>query len=69
MTPHYMWSLLFHNNIISIPMLFDICSNYGHTYKKELEIIFKELFTCQKLYEENLKNFIQSTIKVSFYIK
>jgi len=50
-------------------MLFDVCSVYGQSYKKELEIIFKELFTCQKLYKENLKNFIQFTIKVSFYIK
>ncbi|CAI6353516.1 unnamed protein product [Macrosiphum euphorbiae] len=62
MSPQYMWSLLCHNNIISIPMLFDICSIYGQSYKKELEIIFKELFTCQKLYKENLKNFIQFTI-------
>jgi len=69
MSPQYMWSLLCHNNIISIPMLFDICSIYGQSYKKELEIIFKELFTCQKLYKENLKNFIQFTINVSFYIK
>jgi len=49
-------------------MLFDICSIYGQLYKKELEIIFKELFACQKLYKENLKNSIQFTIKVS-YIK
>lgn len=68
MSPHHMWSLLCNNNIISIPMLFDICSIYGQLYKKELEIIFKELFACQKLYKENLKNSIQFTIKVS-YIK
>jgi len=46
-------------------MLYDICSIYGQSYKKELEIIFKELFTCQKLYKENLKHSIQFTIKVS----
>ncbi|XP_060841960.1 activating signal cointegrator 1 complex subunit 2-like [Rhopalosiphum padi] len=63
MSPHHMWSLLCNNNIISIPMLFDICSIYGQLYKKELEIIFKELFACQKLYKENLKNSIQFTIK------
>lgn len=69
MSPHYMWGLLSNNNIISIPMLFDICSIYGQSYKKDLEIIFKELFTCQKLYKENLKYFTQFTIKVSSYIK
>ncbi|KAL4136098.1 hypothetical protein QTP88_007665 [Uroleucon formosanum] len=63
MSNHYMWSLLYHNNIISIPMLFDICSIYGETRKKELEIIFEELFTCQQLYKENLNNFIQISIK------
>jgi len=68
--PHnYMWDLLCNNDIISIPMLFNICSIYGQTYKKELEIIFKELFTRQKLYTEHLKNFVQFTIKVSSYIK
>jgi len=66
MSPHYMWGLLCNNNIISIPMLFDICSIYGELYKKELEIIFKELFTCQSLYKENLKSSIQFTIKVSY---
>lgn len=66
MSPHYMWGLLCNNNIISIPMLFDICSIYGQLYKKELEIIFKDLFTCQKLYKENLKSSIQFTIKVSY---
>lgn len=69
MSPKYMWGLLCNNNIISIPMLFDICSIYGELYKKELKIIYKELFTCQKLYTENLKMFIQFIIKVSFYIK
>ncbi|XP_001944181.1 activating signal cointegrator 1 complex subunit 2 isoform X1 [Acyrthosiphon pisum] len=63
MSPHYMWSLLCNNNIISIPMLYDICSIYGQSYKKELEIIFIELFTCQKLYKENLIHSIQFTIK------
>lgn len=67
MSPHYMWGLLCNNNIINIPMLFDICSVYGQSYKKELELIFKELFSCQKLYNDNLKNFIQITIKVSYY--
>lgn len=66
MSPQSMWSLLCNNNIVSIPMLFDICSIYGQSYKKELNIIFKELFTCQKLYKENLKTFIQLTIKVSY---
>jgi len=65
MSPHYMWSLLYNNNIISIPMLYDICSIYGQSYKKELEIIFNELFNCQKLYKENLIHSIQFTIKVS----
>lgn len=64
-----MWGLLSNNNIISIPMLFDICSIYGQSYKKELEKIFKELFTCQKSYKKNLKHFTQFTIKVSCYIK
>lgn len=50
-------------------MLFDICSIYGETRKKELEIIFEELFTCQQLYKENLNNLIQISIKVSFHIK
>jgi len=65
MSSHYMWNLLYNNNIISIPMLYDICSIYGQSYKKELEIIFNEMFTCQKLYKENLKHSIQFTIKVS----
>lgn len=65
MSPHYMWGLLCNNNIINIPMLFDICAIYSESYKKELEMIFKELFTCQKLYTDNLKDFIQITIKVS----
>lgn len=69
MSTHYMWSLLYHNNIISITMLFDICSIYGETHKKELEIIFEELFTCQQLYKENLNNLIKISIKVSFHIK
>lgn len=68
MSPHYMWELLYNNNIIDISMLFDICSIYGQSYKKELETIFKELFSCQKLYNDNLKNSLQVTIKVS-YIK
>ncbi|XP_026820117.1 activating signal cointegrator 1 complex subunit 2-like [Rhopalosiphum maidis] len=62
-SPHYMWSLLCNNNIISITMLFDICSIYGQSYKEQLEIIFKELFTCQKVYEKNLKIFIKITVK------
>lgn len=65
MTPHYMWELLHNNDIINIPMLFDICVIYGQSYEKELEIIFKQLFSCQKLYYENLKNCILYTIKVS----
>ncbi|XP_025207178.1 activating signal cointegrator 1 complex subunit 2-like [Melanaphis sacchari] len=63
MSPHHMWSLLYNNNIISITMLFDICSIYGQSHKKQLEIIFKELFTCEKLYEEKLKHLIKLTIK------
>jgi len=66
MSPHYMWSLLCDNNIINILMLNDICSIYGQSYKKELEIIFRELFMCQKLYKEHLKHSIQFTIKVSY---
>lgn len=65
MSPHHMWALLCNNNIINIPMLFDICSIYGQSHKKELEIIFRELFLCQKSYSEHLKNSIQFTIKVS----
>jgi len=64
MTSYYMWSLLNDNNIINIPMLFDICSIYSQSYKKELETMFKELFSCQKVYTDNLKNSIQFIIKV-----
>lgn len=60
-----MWKLLCDNNVINVPMLFDICSIYGQSYKKELEIMFKELFSCQQLYYVNLKNSIQFTIKVN----
>lgn len=66
MTSHYMWSLLYNNNIINISMLFDICSIYGQSYKKELETMFKELFLCQKSYTDNLKNSIQFIIKVRY---
>lgn len=66
MSPHYMWGLLCKNNIINIPMLFDISTIYGQSHKKELEKMFKELFSCQKLYNDNLKNSIQITIKVSY---
>jgi len=66
MSPHYMWSLLCNNNIISFLMLFDVCSIYGQSHQKELEIIFKELFTCEKLYNKHLKDSIQFTIKVSY---
>jgi len=60
-----MWSLLYKNNIINVPMIFDICSIYSYSYKKDLEIMFKELFSSQKLYNDNLIIFIQYTIKVS----
>jgi len=64
MASYYMWSLLNDNNIINIPMLFDICSIYSQSYKKELETMFNELFSCQKAYTDNLKNSIQFIIKV-----
>lgn len=66
MSPECKWKLLCDNNIINITMLFDICSIYGLSYKTELEIMFKELFSCQKLYNDNLKTAIQFTIKVSY---
>lgn len=47
-------------------MLFDICSIYSQSYKNELEVMFKELFSYEKLYNDNLKNSIQYTIKVSY---
>lgn len=47
-------------------MLFDICCIYSHSHKKELEIIYKELFSCQKSYNDDLKICIQFTIKVSY---
>lgn len=59
-----MWSLLYNNNIINIPLLFDISSIYGQSYKKELEVIFNELFTCQNLYIDNLKNFTEVSSRV-----
>lgn len=65
MVPHYMWELLFNNDIINIPIIFDICVIYGQSCKKELEVILKELFLCQKLYNDSLKSYIQYTIKVS----
>lgn len=62
-----MWGLLYNNNIINMPMLFDICSIYGQTHKKELEIIFKQLFSCHKAYNEHLKNSVKFTLKVSCF--
>lgn len=64
MASYYMWGLLYHNNIINIPMLFDICSIYSQSYKKDLETMFKELFSCQKLYTDSLRISVQFTIKV-----
>lgn len=61
-----MWDLLYNNNVINVTMLFDICCIYSQSYKKELEIIYKELFSCQKSYYNDLKIFIQFTIKVSY---
>lgn len=64
MSSHYMWRLLYSYNIIDIGLLFDICAIYNQPYKKELEIMFKELFSCQKIYSIDLKNFIEYTNKV-----
>lgn len=68
MSPHHMWNLLYNNNIINIPMLFDISSIYGQMYKKELKQIMNELFSSQKLYSNDLKTSIHFTMKVSFKI-
>lgn len=38
---------------------------YGKTHKTELEIIFKELFSCRKLYNGDLEMFVPLTIQVS----
>lgn len=65
MSPQCMWKLLYDNNVVNVPMLFDICSIYGQSYKKDLEIMFNELFSYQKFYYDNLKNSVQFTIKVS----
>lgn len=45
-------------------MLYDICSIYSESYKNELKIMYKELFSCQKSYIDDLKNSVQFTIKV-----
>lgn len=65
MSSHYMWHLLYSYNIIDIGMLFDICTIYNQPYKKELEIMFKDLFSMQKMYNDDLKNFTEYTNKVS----
>lgn len=65
MSSYYMWNLLCDKNIIDIPMLFDICSIYGKSKKKELEKLFIELFSSHPLYTEHLKTSIQTTIDVS----
>ncbi|VVC38521.1 Hypothetical protein CINCED_3A008291 [Cinara cedri] len=62
MSSYYMWNLVCDKNIIDISMLFDICSIYGQTKKKELEKIFLELFSSHPLYTEHLKTSIQITI-------
>lgn len=64
MSSYYMWNLVCDKHIIDIPMLFDICSIYGQTKKKELEKIFIELFSSHPLYTEYLKNSIKITINV-----
>lgn len=60
-----MWHLLYSYNIIDIGMLFDICTIYNQSYKKELEIMFKDLFSWQKMYNDDLNNFTEYTNKVS----
>lgn len=66
MPSNYMWDLLYNNSIINITTLYDICSIYSESCKNELIIMYKELFSCKKLYIDDLKNSVQFTIKVSF---
>ncbi|XP_050522680.1 activating signal cointegrator 1 complex subunit 2 isoform X2 [Daktulosphaira vitifoliae] len=51
--------LLCENNILNIPILFDVCVLYGQEHTEELKTLINILFSNENVFSDNLKSTIQ----------
>lgn len=56
--------LLFRKNIFTVPILMDVCQQYGRDNRKIVDKIVNSVFALEPLYNEDLREAIQFIIKV-----
>ena len=61
-------NLLYNNYIFTVPIIFDLCQQYGRENKKTINKILKSLFTIQPLYIEDLKKAVSFLVQVKFFL-
>lgn len=60
-------NLLYNKYIFTIPMILDLCQQYGRDNKKIIEKIINSAFTLQPLYKEDLKKASSFIMQVTVF--
>lgn len=57
-------NLLYNNYIFTVPIILDLCQQYGRENKRTVDKILKSLFTLQPLYMEDFKRAVSFLVEV-----
>lgn len=64
MTRSYHAKLMYNNYIFTIPILMDLCQQYGRDNKKTIQKILNCVFTIQPLYKDDLSKAVTFLVQV-----